>query len=138
MSLAELLGFKKWERGPSPFKMTLDDKFLYSRERYSNKLSYEDLMNAESELGKTIFGPIPFGRERAFFKNHGNTWIWHESWTDAGGMTQSTTITYDVRPDGVFKKVPGVDYQKLEGSELENFVNAARAYYGLVKNNLYC
>ncbi|MBR6505762.1 hypothetical protein IKT18_02945 [Candidatus Saccharibacteria bacterium] len=137
MSLAELLGFKKWERGPSPFKMTLDDSFLYGNRRYSNRFTYEDLMNAESELGKTIFGPIPVGHERAFFKNRGNTWIWHESWTDALGAAQSTTITYDVRPEGVFKKVPGTNYQKIEGSELENFVTAARTYYGLVKDNLY-
>ena len=53
MSLKELL--KKTEASRMP---------LFSPTSYSNRLSYEDLVNAESELGRTLFGPIPVGHRR--------------------------------------------------------------------------
>ena len=34
---------------------------------YSNRLSYQELLNAESALGRTLFGPIPDGHQREFF-----------------------------------------------------------------------
>lgn len=108
-----------------------------SFENYTNKLTYDDLINAESALGRTLFGPIPAGHQREFFKNKGNTWIWHEGWTDTAGMAQNLTIRYEVRPDGVFKKTPNAAYQKIEGDELNNFIAAARSYYSLVEAKLY-
>jgi len=99
---------------------------------------YDDLLSAESELGRTLFGPIPTGHQREFFKHRGNVWIWHESWLDSAGLEQGITIRYEVRPDGVYKKVPGVPYEKLVGGELANFRLAARSYFDLVKNRLYC
>lgn len=139
MSLKELLGIKKRNsmKGPSPFKLSLGDEFLSGKRRYSGGLTYGDLINAESELGRTIFGPIPSGHQREFFKNKGDNWVWHEVWIDAAGMPQSMTIRYEIRPSGVFKKVPDQDYQKIEGEELKNFVTAARLYYNLVKDKLY-
>ncbi|MBQ3473929.1 hypothetical protein IJH24_00655 [Candidatus Saccharibacteria bacterium] len=106
--------------------------------RYSNKLSYDDLVNAESELGRTLFGPIPVGHNREFFKHKGNVWIWHEDWSDAFGKIQDMTIRYEVRPEGVFKKVTGAPYVKIKGAELENFCQAAKNYLELVKTKLYC
>lgn len=105
---------------------------------YSNKLSYEDLINAESELGKTIFGPVPDGHNREFFKHKGNVWFWHEDWSDSFGKLQNMTIRYEVRPAGVYKKVPGGSYVKIEGEELDNFRQAAKSYLELVKTKLYC
>ncbi|MBR3176210.1 hypothetical protein IKF26_02330 [Candidatus Saccharibacteria bacterium] len=105
---------------------------------YSNRLTYEDLINAESELGKTLFGPIPMGHQREFFKHKNNVWIWHEGWTDQAGTPQEITIRYEVRPTGVFKKNAGGDYQKIEGEELDNFRRAAKSYLELVKSKLYC
>lgn len=105
---------------------------------YSNKLSYNDLMNAESEIGRTIFGPIPEGHQREFFESKKNVWIWYEGWQDAAGIMQGTTICYEVRPAGVYKKVSGGKYEKLDGKELDNFVGAVRKYFELVKKHLYC
>ncbi|MBQ3436455.1 hypothetical protein IJG26_00640 [Candidatus Saccharibacteria bacterium] len=105
---------------------------------YSNKLSYDDLINAESELGKTLFGPIPIGHQREFFMCKGNVWIWHESYLDKFGAMQEMTIRYEVRPTGVFKRAGQQDYKKLEGEELMNFRKAARSYLELVKSKLYC
>ena len=106
--------------------------------RYSNKLSYADLVNAESEIGRTLFGPVPEGHQREFFASKKNVWIWYEGWVDEAGAMQETTIYYEVRPAGVYKKALGGKFKKIEGDELNNFVKAARRYFELVKERLYC
>ena len=105
--------------------------------RYSNKLTYNDLINAESELGRTLFGPIPAGYQREFFESKKNVWIWHESYLDKLGHKHGTTIRYEVRPNGVFKSPNGADYKKIEGAELDNFRQAAAAYLNIIKTKLY-
>lgn len=108
-----------------------------SRGRYSNKLNLDDLINAESSLGRTLFGPIPEGHQREFFASKKNVWYWYESWMDASGRPQEITVRYEVRPTGVYKRPTGGVYKKIEGDELENFVKAAQSYLTLVKNKLY-
>ena len=105
---------------------------------YSNKLTYDDLINAESELGRTLFGPIPAGHRREFFEAKKNVWIWHESYSDGVGALQEMTIRYEVRPAGVYKKAGAGSYKKIEGAELDNFRKAAKSYLELVKTKLYC
>ena len=100
--------------------------------------TYDDLINAESAIGRTIFGPVPAGRQREFFKHRENVWIWHENWTDELGNLQNMTIRYEVRPEGVFKRVAETPYVKIEGPELNNFVLSVRRYHELVKTKLYC
>lgn len=130
MSLKELLkidslpviGIKSWN----------------SAERQAFKFSYDDLLNAESELGRTLFGPIPYGHQREFFESKKNVWIWYESWLDENGAPQNMIIRYEVRPTGVYKRPNDGSYQKIEGDELNNFVTAVRSYFDLVKRELYC
>ena len=105
---------------------------------YSNKLNMADLINAESELGRTLFGPIPMGHQREFFVSKKNVWIWHENWVDQFGKLQEMTIRYEVRPSGVYKRPNGGNYQRIQGEELTNFRKAARMYLDLVKTRLYC
>ncbi len=112
-------------------------KLLRLKNSHANKLTYDDLINAESEIGRTLFGPIPAGRRREFFMSKNNVWIWHESWADQFGVLQEMTIRYEVRPTGIYKKTAGGIYQKLEGEELNNFVNAAKSYFALIKERLY-
>lgn len=112
-------------------------ELLLKKPVYTSRPSYNDLINAESNLGRTLFGPIPAGHQREFFTSKKNVWIWHESWTDRLGVSQEMTIRYEVRPDGVFKKPLGGSYAKLEGEELNNFRKAANLYLNLVKANLY-
>ena len=95
-----------------------------------------DKINAESELGRTIFGPIPAGHQREFFEHKKNLWIWHESWLESGNR-QEITIRYEVRPDGVHKSVNGSPYCKIEGAELDNFRQATRKYLELIRTHLY-
>lgn len=109
---------------------------------YRGRPTYDELMNAESEFGRTLFGPIPAGHQREFFKSRGDVWIWHEGWTDENGLARGTTLCYEVRKDGVYKKTTeagaetGV-YEKIKGRELSNFITAVRAYRDLVKTKMY-
>ena len=113
-------------------------KELLKPVRYSSRPSYNDLVNAESALGRTLFGPIPAGHQREFFIAKKNVWLWHENWYDELGQKQEITIRYEVRPTGVFKKTIGGSYEKINGAELNNFCTAARSYLQLVKTKLYC
>ncbi len=103
----------------------------------SSQMAYANLINAESELGRTLFGPIPYGHQREFFEHKKNVWVWHDSWLDEKGGTQGITIRYEVRPAGVYKKYDGGTYTKIEGQELDNFRQAARMYLDLIKTHLY-
>lgn len=143
MSLAELLNvetFKNTMRG------LFDFGFIDTSSKYrasdlnledSSDMAYANLINAESELGRTLFGPIPFGHQREFFEHKKNVWIWHDGWLDEKGGLQGITIRYEVKPNGVFKKVAGKPYTRIEGDELENFRHAAKMYLDLIKTNLY-
>ena len=96
----------------------------------------DELINAESALGRTLFGVIPAGHQREFFRDKKNIWIFHESWTELD-QDKSITIRYEVREDGVYKKIQGAGYVKLEGLELETFAETLRSYLKLCKQNLY-
>ena len=133
MSLKELLGFGRFS-GATSQGLVVERR----SQAYTNKLTYDDLINAESQLGRTIFGPIPAGHQREFFKHKENVWIWYESWLDASGQEQNITIRYEVRPTGVYKKTTGASYKKIEGAELNNFRQEAKNYLNLVKTTLYC
>ena len=103
-----------------------------------SKLTYADLINAESELGRTLFGPIPAGHQREFFTSKKNVWFWHENWIDQTGLPHEMTIRYEVRPTGVYKRFNNAcEYQKIEGAELDNFRKAAASYLSLIKTKLY-
>lgn len=103
----------------------------------SRRPTQSDLINAESKIGSTIFGPVPAHHRREFFHDKNNIWIWHESWVDEHGKPQQFTIRYEVRTSGVYKKIAAGQYYKLEGAELANFRNAAHTYLCLVKEKLY-
>ncbi|MBR3264142.1 hypothetical protein IKF94_02860 [Candidatus Saccharibacteria bacterium] len=100
------------------------------------KLTEDDLINAESRLGATLFGPIPAGHRREFFRYRHNIWVYHESWTE-GGKKRESTITYQVRENGVYKCPLGGEYIKITGPELTNFKRATIEYLKLIKSNLY-
>ena len=87
-----------------------------------------DLINAESALGRTLFGDVAPGHQREFFMHKKNVWIWHED---------GQTIRYEVRQNGVYKKVDESGYHKVTGEELDHFRAAASAYLKLVKTRIY-
>jgi hypothetical protein len=104
------------------------ETIVLKRPTYSNRFTYDELIEAESRLGSTLFGPVPLGHERKFFAHKKNVWIWHED---------GRTIRYEVRQNGVFKKVDESGYHKVTGEELEHFRKAASAYLALVKSRIY-
>ena len=137
MSTAKLLkkrGAKvkklRGEKGPTVWRVG-------NYRRYATQLGYNDILTAESALGRTLFGPVPAGHRREFFTPRKNVWLWYESWTDAAGVWHDMTIRYEVRPAGVYKLPSGGIYTRLEGVELSNFATAVRSYTSLVKAQLY-
>lgn len=128
MSLKKLLNKRRENKPSDRVKM----------KHYSNKISYEELVEFESELGRMVFGPVPANGQREFFKDRGNVWIWYEKFTDNAGKVQEITVRYDVRPYGVFKKTSGGKFEKLQNEELNNFRAALNTYSQLVKSRLYC
>lgn len=119
-------------------KNTYKPKTIVSTKKQASSLSTREaeLINAESSLGRTLFGPIPAGHRREFFNHKKNVWIWHESWYE-NGTNHITTIRYEVRPSGVFKRIGRGKYQQLKGHELDNFRRATHAYLRLIKQKLY-
>ena len=88
-----------------------------------------DLINAESALGRTLFGEVKEGHSREFFCLKKNVWLWYED---------GLMIRYEVRENGVYKQIgKETEYRKVTGVELENFRNATKAYLRLVKSRIY-
>ena len=102
-----------------------------------HKPTRAELINAESRLGSTIFGPVPDGHRREFFHDQENVWIWHEDWRDYHNNEYAMTVRYEVRPNGVYKKLSAGHYVQLVGQELENFRQATHVYLYLIKQKLY-
>jgi len=99
-----------------------------SKKLLTRRRTEADLINAESAIGRTIFGPVSAEYPREFFHHQKNVWIWHEN---------GVTTRYEVRRNGVFKKSTDGKYYQIKGSELANFRAAAKTYLTLVKSNLY-
>lgn len=144
MSLAELLNADTFKQ---TMKSLVDFDFLNTNKEYrasdlydldaSSDATYARLIDAESSFGRTLFGPIPEGHQREFFEHKKNVWIWYDGWTDEVGNVHGTTIRYEVKPNGVFKKIANEPYRLIEGEELDNFRRAAKMYLNLIKTNLY-
>ncbi|HEY1085630.1 MAG TPA: hypothetical protein VGE34_02795 [Candidatus Saccharimonadales bacterium] len=101
------------------------------------KLTERELIQLESEIGRTLFGSIPDGHRREFFNLDANTWIWHEEYTDESGLAKETTTRYEVQEKGILKAQDGANYTYLEGEELQNFGVAVQMYFEQVMRGVY-
>lgn len=108
-----------------------------AKKRPLYQLTERELIQRESEVGRTLFGSIKKGHRREFFNTDEHIWIWHEEWTDAVGKKQQLTTKYEVRDDGTWKVQPGPRYVKLTGEELQNFSQAVTAYFERVMRDIY-
>ena len=106
--------------------------------QFRRRPSRAELINAESKLGSTIFGPVPEGHRREFFHDKDNIWIWHEDWLDQTNQLHHMTVRYEVRPSGIYKKISAGRYIRLDGAELDNFCRATHVYLFVIKQKLYC
>ncbi|HET8884676.1 MAG TPA: hypothetical protein VFM68_04370 [Candidatus Saccharimonadales bacterium] len=102
------------------------------------KFSERELIQLESEIGATLFGPIPHGHRREFFCLDENTWIWYEEGPNpTTGAHEEVTTRYEVHDNGILKVQDGSRYTFIEGAELDNLVVATRMYYEQVARGIY-
>lgn len=95
-----------------------------------------DLIRREAAVGKTVFGPVPKGHEREFFRIDKATWIWQESWTENGNK-QTKVTKYVIRDKEIIKSINGGLYQSVSLEEAENFEGAVHLYVERVKKEVY-
>ncbi len=98
---------------------------------------HREFIRREAQIGGELFGAIEPDRRRDFFCLDEYTWIWFESWRDGRGKEHTTTVRYEVRPDGILKAQAGRPYQQVEGQEAKNFIEAVRLYNKRVIMELY-
>jgi hypothetical protein len=131
---------------PSIFQKTLQllvgddvnvDWLKLPKQRPLKQLTERELLTLESEIGATLFGPIPHGHRREFFCLDEKTWIWHEEWLDEKKKLTTSTVRYEIGEHGVLKVQEGARYSYLEGEELRNFGIAIRMYYEQVARGVY-
>jgi hypothetical protein len=95
-----------------------------------------DLLRREAAIGKTIFGPVPKGHNREFFRIDAKTWIWQETWLEKNKRVTRET-KYVIRERDIIKSVNGGAYQKTSLEEAENLHTAIQTYATRVKKELY-
>lgn len=93
------------------------------RTRFHNRL-----LRKEAKIGGKLFGPVPKGHRREFFRLDSHTWVWHEEWLDQDGHPQATTTRYDVRSDGILKVQDNGQYRALDREETRNLYYATQLY----------
>lgn len=123
--------------GDDNTSLTMPALKLPKKTRPLRKLSQRELIQLESEIGATLFGPIPKGHHRQFFNLDRTTWIWYEEWIDHLGKKKSTTTRYEIHDQGILKVQEGARYNFIEGQEFENFIMSTRMYYEKVARELY-
>ena len=94
--------------------------------RAKKKFSLDDLINTESKIGRDVFDNDAPSCE--FFMSKKNVWLYY---------TEGLTIRYEVREEGVFKKIGSEGYHRIHAAELDNFRLACKKYFRLVKARLY-
>lgn len=96
------------------------------------------LMRRESQIGATLFGPVPAGHQRDFFCLDERTWVWAERWFDAHERVEkSMQVQYEFQSRGVLKRVDGVAVGFVKGSELARLLEAIYTYHHRVKQEIY-
>lgn len=91
-----------------------------------------DLIRRESEIGRSIFGPVPRGVKREFFCLDEYTWIWHEEKSGAARVTK-----YKIKPSEIIKSVNGGQYERLSLEEARRFAQATKTYHQRINKELY-
>lgn len=86
------------------------------------------LIRREAKIGGKLFGPVPKGHRREFFRLDNHTWVWHEEWLDQDGHPRAATTRYDVRPNGILKVQDNGQYRALTREETRNLYYATQLY----------
>lgn len=108
-----------------------------ARRRPFKKFTERELIQLESEMGRTLFGELQKGHRREFFNLNPHTWIWHEEWKNEAGQTMQFTTKYEIHEREIIKIQPGPRSTALTGEELRNFQQATSLYYERVMREVY-
>jgi len=100
------------------------------------KLTERELIDAESAIGRQLFGEIPAEHKRDFFCLDEYTWVWHEEWKE-GREIKTQTVRYEIRGEKIVKINGSGEYTYVKGEELRNFVLAIKLYYEQVMRSIY-
>lgn len=100
-------------------------------------MTERQLIELEAEIGGRLFGPIPAGHKREFFRLDNSTWVWHEEWNDENNQRHVTSTRYEIHSNGVLKAQDGKIYRFIQGEELRNLTVAAQLYYEAVARGIY-
>lgn len=96
-----------------------------------------DLIAKEALVGAWVLGDVPAGHTRSFFCLDTHTWVWNEQWHAEDGSLKTMHVQYDVRPDGILKRIDGGHPLRVTGDELRNFDTAVTQYYYQVSSQVY-
>lgn len=91
-----------------------------------------DLIRKESEIGRQLFGPIPHGTKRDFFRLDTHTWVWREE--NAKG---TRTTRYVVQGKTLVKSVNSGHFERVSDEESQYLLRAAKLYVQRVNSELY-
>jgi hypothetical protein len=108
-----------------------------TKKRPLKELTVRELIQLESHIGATLFGPTPPGGRREFFNEDPNNWIWYESWIGPDAKQRSMTTRYEVHDNGILKVREGEPYQFISGVELDNLSMAVHMYHERVMRDIY-
>jgi hypothetical protein len=97
-----------------------------------------ELMRRESQIGATLFGPIPSGHQRDFFCLDARTWVWIEQWYDHEAKSaKMMQVQYEFQTRGVLKSVDGVAVGFVQADELARLLKAIYTYQQKVHQEIY-
>jgi len=119
-----------------PILAKLKELAAGKNQRPFHKLSKRELIDAESAIGRQLFGAIPVGHQREFFCLDEHTWVWHEEWKD-GRDVKTQTVRYEIRGDQIVKVSGNGEYTYVRGAELRNLTLAIKLYYEQVLRSIY-
>ena len=108
------------------------DAFFAGKPAINEQSVEHDLMQYESAIGRQLFGPIPAGTRREFFRLDTKTWIWHEQNKEGARVTR-----YTVEPTQIVKSVNGGQPVRLSDEEAKRLLRAVRIYTERVNTELY-
>ena len=96
-----------------------------------------DLIRQEAIIGRQVFGPIPEGHKREFFRVDKGTWVWQESWIDDNRQKQQRHTKYVLRDNDIVKSVNSGSYERVSIEEAKNFEAAVHDYVKRVDKEVY-
>lgn len=111
-------------------KNNLNDEDIRSRVR-------RDLIRQEAMVGRHVFGPIPEGHKRDFFRVDKGTWVWQETWIDDNRQKQQRHTKYVIRSSDIVKSVNSGSYERLSIAEAKNLEAAVHEYVKRVSKEVY-